>query len=180
MPSTVELSREVVQNAIHESVDLTSCAEILGVTENLHVLDRVIRTSGFDLSAWEVLSDPKALKRFNELYANSPSKTRRFTLTHLLKFDREILPTLFEKGVRSGSFVGRYLTSYNKFYLWLTEECECGITSEWRGKPIRLQLHHKNGDNSDNQLVNLCYLCPNCHSQTVNFGGRNLQAFRIV
>ena len=51
--------------------------------------------------------------------------------------------------------------------------CEiCGIT-EWLGKPLNMQLHHKNGDGSDNRLPNLQLLCANCHSQTDTYGGRN-------
>jgi hypothetical protein len=49
---------------------------------------------------------------------------------------------------------------------------ECGI-SEWRGRPLTLALHHRNGDGRDNRLENLALLCPNCHSQTENFAGRN-------
>ena len=49
------------------------------------------------------------------------------------------------------------------------ENPECGI-KEWNGKPITLQLHHINGDNKDNTLENLQLLCPNCHSQTENYG----------
>lgn len=53
------------------------------------------------------------------------------------------------------------------------ERCEeCGLT-EWRGCPIRVTLHHINGDGYDNRLENLAFLCPNCHSQTPNFSGRN-------
>lgn len=49
------------------------------------------------------------------------------------------------------------------------EKCEvCGIT-EWMGKKIILELDHINGDNTDNRLINLCILCPNCHSQTPTF-----------
>lgn len=48
----------------------------------------------------------------------------------------------------------------------------CGIT-EWNGKPLTLQLHHINGNNRDNRLENLTFLCPNCHSQTDNFSGKN-------
>jgi hypothetical protein len=53
--------------------------------------------------------------------------------------------------------------------------CEiCGI-SEWLGAPLSLALHHVNGDGHDNRLENLQLLCPNCHSQTDTFAGRNIR-----
>ena len=55
----------------------------------------------------------------------------------------------------------------------LEYKCEiCGI-SEWLGKPLSLQLDHKNGKNNDHRLENLRFLCPNCHSQTETYAGRN-------
>jgi Zn finger protein HypA/HybF involved in hydrogenase expression len=52
-------------------------------------------------------------------------------------------------------------------------ECEeCGLT-EWRNRPLSMALHHINGDGQDNRLENLSLLCPNCHSQTPNFGVKN-------
>lgn len=55
----------------------------------------------------------------------------------------------------------------------LPRNCErCG-TSEWLGEPLPLELHHVNGDGVDNRLENLEMLCPNCHSQTDSWGGRN-------
>jgi AcrR family transcriptional regulator len=51
--------------------------------------------------------------------------------------------------------------------------CErCGL-SEWQGEPLNMQLHHVNGAGKDNRLENIVFLCPNCHSQTTNWGGRN-------
>jgi 5-methylcytosine-specific restriction endonuclease McrA len=49
---------------------------------------------------------------------------------------------------------------------------ECGIT-EWRDKPLNMALHHVNGDGTDNRIENIVFLCPNCHAQTPNYGGRN-------
>ena len=51
-------------------------------------------------------------------------------------------------------------------------KCECCGISEWNGKRLTLQLHHINGIHNDNRLSNLQLLCPNCHSQTENFGTR--------
>lgn len=50
---------------------------------------------------------------------------------------------------------------------------ECQLGSEWNNKPIRLQLDHINGDSTNHKLANLRILCPNCHSQTETFAGKN-------
>jgi len=51
----------------------------------------------------------------------------------------------------------------------------CKQEGKWRGKPLTLQLHHKDGDSTNNSLKNLCFLCPNCHSQTSTYTGRNMK-----
>lgn len=49
---------------------------------------------------------------------------------------------------------------------------DCGI-SDYNGKPIKLQLDHIDGCAGNNMPANLQLLCPNCHSQTDHFGGKN-------
>ncbi len=50
---------------------------------------------------------------------------------------------------------------------------ECGLGPHWNGKPLVLQVDHINGLHHDYRPENLRFLCPNCHSQTVNFAVRN-------
>ena len=53
----------------------------------------------------------------------------------------------------------------------------CNIDT-WCNELITLQLDHINGINNDNRIENLRLLCPNCHSLTPTFAGKN--TFRIV
>lgn len=51
--------------------------------------------------------------------------------------------------------------------------CEiCGL-SEWMGKPIPLELHHKDFNHYNNDLENLQILCSNCHMQAHNYNNLN-------
>jgi 5-methylcytosine-specific restriction endonuclease McrA len=55
-----------------------------------------------------------------------------------------------------------------------TPACEkCGWKEMREDGKIPIELHHLNGDNSDNRLCNLQILCPNCHSLTPSYGGKN-------
>lgn len=59
-------------------------------------------------------------------------------------------------------------------YKLIPYECAiCGNTGTHMSKTLVLQLDHINGNNKDNRIENLRFLCPNCHSQTENFTGKN-------
>ena len=49
---------------------------------------------------------------------------------------------------------------------------ECGIEN-WNGKEIVMHLDHKDGNRYNHKLDNLRMLCPNCHSQTDTYCGKN-------
>jgi len=58
------------------------------------------------------------------------------------------------------------------------KECSICYNSMWMGKPIPLELDHKNGDHYDNRIENLRILCANCHAQTKNYRGKNKKIHR--
>lgn len=53
--------------------------------------------------------------------------------------------------------------------------CGWGRVNEYTGR-VPLQVHHIDGDCTNNKEENLQLLCPNCHSLTDNFGRRNKNA----
>lgn len=58
-------------------------------------------------------------------------------------------------------------------------KCErCGLT-EWLNESINLEIHHKDGDRYNNELDNLELLCPNCHSYTDTYRGKNMNTGKI-
>ena len=49
----------------------------------------------------------------------------------------------------------------------------CGIGPVWQNKPMPLILDHINGQNNDNRLVNLRFVCSNCDTQLDTYKSRN-------
>ena len=71
-----------------------------------------------------------------------------------------------ESGKFSKPAVKKYLAK-KKNGCW-----NCEIT-QWNEQPIVLELEHIDGDSTNNTEENLSLLCPNCHSQTDTYKGKN-------
>ena len=54
-------------------------------------------------------------------------------------------------------------------------KCEICNSSTWLGKPLKLELHHVDGNRNNNLIENIQLLCPNCHSYTDTYKGKNIQ-----
>lgn len=62
----------------------------------------------------------------------------------------------------------------------LPNRCSICAINEWQGKPLSLHLDHIDGVNTNNLISNLRLLCPNCHSQTSTYCGRNKGKNKLV
>lgn len=75
-------------------------------------------------------------------------------------------------GYSVASFIRRYLfEKYNNS----CQMCGWDEVNPYSGK-VPLQIHHIDGDCTNNKEENLQLLCPNCHSLTENYGSRNKSA----
>lgn len=90
-----------------------------------------------------------------------------------IKVKKEKARERFELG-RSNNLSNHAIKRIMKDHYERGDCCEqCGI-NEWNGKQLSFELDHIDGDNYNNSLDNLRFLCPNCHSQTDTFRGRNV------
>ena len=60
------------------------------------------------------------------------------------------------------------------------DECQVCNLSEWQGQKLGLQVHHVDGDRTNNLIENLQLLCPNCHSITDNYCGKESRVKKNV
>ena len=93
---------------------------------------------------------------------SSISKDRTRT-TIYKKMDRK-----FDDGLISDRKVLRRVLTERRGY-----KCDVCSLVDWCNAPLTLQVDHIDGDPSNNLPINLRLICPNCHSQTSSFGGRN-------
>ena len=56
----------------------------------------------------------------------------------------------------------------------------CGLLPEWCHKFLTLQLNHIDGDTTNCELSNLEMICPNWHTQTDTYGGRNNGKSKVI
>lgn len=105
---------------------------------------------------------------------DTPGKVSNFTgqSKEKYKFD--------EIFIKNSPVRRKVIREYIKRHNLLEYKCEkCNCDGKWQDGEISLELDHINGDNTDNRLENLRYLCPNCHALTDTYRGRNIRLKNI-
>lgn len=143
--SIYDWSEERVKLAVENSVNYTEVLRFLGVPQtgnNGNTLKKKIELFGIDISHFTFSAKKRGkVKPLDSYLTNNSHCSRNVLKNRLLK-----------EGYK-----------YNI--------CEvCGI-AEWNGKPLVMELHHKDGDTHNNSIDNLMMICPNCHAQTDNYRG---------
>lgn len=146
-----ELMHEKIAEAVNTSLSVSEVMRKVGIqTHGNHHgnVTKYIRDKNIDISHFK-----PGIKINKSKKVSLVEKLRQYSPVDILPRCGSLLKDLVKDG-------------YKKY------ECEyCGIV-DWRGKQITLQLHHVDGDRFNFQFNNLLILCPNCHSQTDNWGNK--------
>ena len=80
-----------------------------------------------------------------------------------------------EKSVVKNREVRKRLLKTGRKYACAVETCILFNVEnpEWNGRSLTLHLDHINGKKHDNRILNLRFICPNCHQQTTTWGNKN-------
>lgn len=145
------LSKEEIQDKVNQCNSISDMLEAFGYQRSngsmSKVMRKVIDTYNIDTSHF------KPFKRTNQ----KPIYSLEELLVPNSKYEN--IARLKKRILKAG------LLKY---------ECECcGNKGEWNGKPLVLQLDHKDGNHNNHSIENLRFLCPNCHSQTNTYSGKN-------
>lgn len=154
-----DYSKEELQNILDISNSYTDMLHRIGIRggSSINTLKRIIKE--YNLSEKDFKINYRKLKRD---CSNSKNNKKDISL-YLYKGSKISSHKLKTRLIESG-----------------LKECMCEMckNTEWLGKPIKLHLHHTDGDHLNNELDNLQLLCPNCHSYTDNYGVYNSNKYK--
>ena len=146
MPRQPKYTRADLVSAAASSTSIAGVLRLLGVKQagGSHAnIKRRLAREGIDTSHFKGQASSKSVAPSNRMTASQ--------ILVVVKHDRREEASRLRRALLE---IGRPL------------KCEeCGLENEWNGKPITLEIDHKNCDWSDNTEGNLRFLCPNCHSQ---------------
>lgn len=138
--------------------------------------DELIEIIGCCRNYIDILNTLK-LNNYYHRYLIKFVKENNVNTSHFRKSAPSTLASRLIKGNRHicGTDIKKYLITKN---LVLNECSICKLPPIWNNKPLIFHLDHINGDHFDNRIENLRLLCPNCHTQTDTYTGKNTAKYK--
>lgn len=103
-----------------------------------------------------------------QLWRNSPNVEPKDLTGTKEKYE------LNEVFTKNSPVTQKVLRGYVERHNIIEYKCQnCGCDGTWQNGIISLEIDHIDGDNTNNEVSNLRYLCPNCHALTETYRGKN-------
>lgn len=156
-PSKIDWSEESVTNAIKNSKIRSEALKILNANNHGYY-----KTLEFYIKKYNINTSHFLTGKEKNQYIGSKLNHKKKELNSHCKLDGKTLKKIL-------------IRDYNVNY-----ECSICKLNTWLDKPISLQIDHIDGNPFNNLIENLRFLCPNCHSQTSTFAGKNIKEKKIT
>ena len=150
----IVISKDELNQLVSNSISLSECLHALNLT----------------LSGNNFIQLKKKLTEYAISTSHFLGKKHNKNIANLKSNKTSLDKILVENSTYQTSKLSKRLQQENI----IPYQCNlCGLTNEWNNRQLSLHLDHINGINDDHRLENLRFICPNCHSQTPTYCGRN-------
>ena len=150
-------------------IDKYTKEELIQIVQQSHSLKEVIDKLGYTTHSG---SNNKTVKSRLEKY--------NIDISHFSfqsKEKRNLENVFIENSTASQSTLRRFYQKQDN----IKYECSiCGQEPFWQGKELTLILDHINGENHDNRLENLRWVCPNCNQQLETTGFKKMRVAKKI
>ena len=181
--------KEKLEELINSGASYLQIGEMYGVSFN--AVKKAARKLGIPLKPRRKISDKehfnKGRKRVIRVCANcgkelSRNGTYQKYCSVKCQHEYQYKQRVKQWQENPGAFNSEYMPSFIRQYMLIKSECRCENCG-WGEKnkytdTIPLEIHHIDGDCTNNIEKNLQVLCPNCHSLTKTYGSLNKSSKR--